>query len=280
MANKLGNFSGLALVFFSIFVGVNSGSEENLQNEKQSLWSQPLNFYVGIASPCFLGLVASNIMATFLQLRKPERVTVSVECCYQNVGIATSVAITMFKGDELQRAIGVPIFYGVAEAVIVGLYCVLAWKFGWTKAPKNEALCVVVNTSYEIQECKLRELNEIEVVLGRLPSDIVVHHDEPSISKKSENSTKGSIVSKLTSIFTNSAKQNKFKKSEIANKFSNSAVAVKNYLNSSAKKLDVSHELHFEESGCIQLHISYNFPTPESCSHKTVNVEHIKIDLG
>ena len=59
--------------------------------------------------------------------------------------------------------------------------------FGWAKAPKNEALCIVLNTLYEIQEFRLRELNEIEIFLGRLPSDIVVHHNEPSISNSSEN---------------------------------------------------------------------------------------------
>ena len=76
----------------------------------------------------------------------------SVECCYQNVGIATSAAVTMFKGSDLALALGVPLYYGIIEAVVLGLYCVVAWKISWTKAPAEENVCVVVATSYEAEE--------------------------------------------------------------------------------------------------------------------------------
>ena len=72
-----------------------------------------------------------------------------MECCYQNVGIATSVALTMFKGPDLAEALGAPLYYGIVEAVVLGLYCVVAWKAGWTKAPADENICVVVSTTYE-----------------------------------------------------------------------------------------------------------------------------------
>lgn len=89
--------------------------------------------------------------------------TTSVECCYQNVGIATSVALTMFEGDELSNAMGVPFFYGVVEALILGIYCVGAWKAGWTKAPAKESFWKVIATSYEVT--KGGEIDdEVEVV--------------------------------------------------------------------------------------------------------------------
>ena len=78
--------------------------------------------------------------------------TVSIECCYQNVGIATSVALTMFEGEELAAALGVPFFYGLVEAVLLAIYCVVAWKIGWTKAPKNVSVWKAISTSYEIVE--------------------------------------------------------------------------------------------------------------------------------
>ena len=77
---------------------------------------------------------------------------VSVECCYQNVGIATSLAMTMFAGDELKEAMGVPFFYGTCEALFVGLYCIVVWKMGWTKAPADVPLWKVIVTSYEVLE--------------------------------------------------------------------------------------------------------------------------------
>ena len=79
---------------------------------------------------------------------------VSIECCYQNVGIATSLALTMFEGDELAEALGVPFYYGLTEAVILGVYCLGAWKVGWTKAPKTASIWTILSTSYEIVDTK------------------------------------------------------------------------------------------------------------------------------
>jgi hypothetical protein len=91
---------------------------------------------------------------------------VAVECCYQNTGIATSVAITMFQGDDLATAVGVPLFYGICEAVILAIYCLVMWKAGWTKAPHDENICVVIATSYEVREATLQDPEAIEIVLG------------------------------------------------------------------------------------------------------------------
>lgn len=46
----------------------------------------------------------------------------------------------------------VPLFYGGVEAVVLGLYCLVCWKLGMTKAPKDEKICVVLSKTYEIIE--------------------------------------------------------------------------------------------------------------------------------
>jgi hypothetical protein len=57
----------------------------------------------------------------------------------------------MFDGaEERAQAVAVPLLYGIVEAVVIGLYCVWAWKVGWTKAPPNEKICTVITKSYEI----------------------------------------------------------------------------------------------------------------------------------
>ena len=86
----------------------------------------------------------------------------SIECCYQNVGIATSVALTMFNGTDLAEAIGVPFYYGLVEAVILGLYCIGAWKIGWTKAPANVPFWKAIGTSYEIINAEQAENVAVE----------------------------------------------------------------------------------------------------------------------
>jgi len=147
MANRGGTLSGILLILFSIVLSSGSGDAET------NFWSQPWPFYVGTAVPCIVGLALANWAARAFRLTKPECIAISVECCYQNVGIATSVAITMFTDPtERAQAVSVPLFYGFVEAVVIGLYCVISWKRGWTKAPSNEKLCVVVTNTYEIDD--------------------------------------------------------------------------------------------------------------------------------
>ena len=144
LANKLGSLSGLLLVLFSIMMSSGADGAEN------SFYNQDWAFYVGVAFPCLVGICLANLIARSLRLAKPETVAIAIECCYQNTGIATSVAIAMYDDKEDRaRAVAVPLFYGVVEAVSIGIYCVWAWKIGWTKAPKDEKLCVILANTYE-----------------------------------------------------------------------------------------------------------------------------------
>jgi len=165
-ANKVGNFAGIGLVIFSVLVSTTSGSDEEVIAESSIPASnnKDWKFYFGVAAPCVLALLISNIMTTLVKLEKPSRVTVSVESCYQNVGIGTSVALSMFKGEDLADAIAVPLYYGALEAVVLGIYCFWAWKAGWTKAPPNERFCTVISTSYEVKQMMHEDLTAIEVV--------------------------------------------------------------------------------------------------------------------
>ncbi|KAL7530925.1 hypothetical protein ACHAXR_003751 [Thalassiosira sp. AJA248-18] len=165
-ANWFGSFAGVSLVMLS---GIASSAIEG-----SGIWERDAKFYVGVAMPCVIALVLSNIMTTLSGLKKPERVTSCIECCYQNCGIATSVALTMFKGDELAEAMGVPFFYGMVELLVVGMYCIGAWKAGWTKAPPNEPFWKVVSASYEVLLAKkLAHEKDIEVELSH-PYDVEV----------------------------------------------------------------------------------------------------------
>mmetsp|Transcript_19350 Transcript_19350/g.46746 ORF Transcript_19350/g.46746 Transcript_19350/m.46746 type:complete len:392 (+) Transcript_19350:19-1194(+) len=155
-ANQLGNVAGVALVVFS--AAVSSSSEEF------SLWSQNAAFYIGVALPAWLGVTIATILSTRFKLEKPERVSVGVESCYQNTGIATSLAASMFTGEQLAQAVGVPLYYGIVEAVTLAIYCLVCWQIGWTKAPRNENICKMLLTSYEVEQARQESPNAIEVV--------------------------------------------------------------------------------------------------------------------
>jgi len=159
-ANRFGSFAGVSLVLLS-------GIVSNM-SEGDGIWQRAPKFYFGVAAPCITALVLSNLMTSHFDLKKPERVTSSIECCYQNCGIATSVALAMFEGQDRALALGVPFFYGVVEFLVIGTYCLGAWKAGWTKAPPNEPFWKVITCSYEVllAEKLARERNIIEVQLS------------------------------------------------------------------------------------------------------------------
>lgn len=143
--NHFGSFCGIALILFSVFLGGGGGGDSDT-----NFWSLPWSFYVGTALPCIVGMALANLVSRCFRLSPPEVVAISIECCYQNTAIATSVAITMFDDpDERAEAVSVPLFYGAVEAAIICAYCVWAWKMGWTKAPADEKICVVMTKTYE-----------------------------------------------------------------------------------------------------------------------------------
>lgn len=188
LANQLGNVAGICLILFSATM-TNSGDADS------RIYARHWKFYVAVTLPCIGGLLLSTLIASTLRLRPPERVTVAIECCYQNVGIATSLALSMFQGEQLREAMGVrkfmriassvlcaivanasvstAFFYGVIEAVIVTLYCLTAWKIGWTKAPENASLCTVLFTSYEVLENENRNGEQIEVSVSNTDGDVL-----------------------------------------------------------------------------------------------------------
>jgi len=144
LSNRLGNVAGVLLVIFSVVV-----SSVNVPRDAR-LWNRGANFYFGVALPCFCGLLIATALTTALKLWKPERVAVSIECCYQNIGIATSVALSMFRGDDRAAAVAVPLMYGIFEAIFLLGYGIAAWKLNWTKAPADVPFWKMLFTSYEV----------------------------------------------------------------------------------------------------------------------------------
>ena len=77
----------------------------------------------------------------------------------------------MFKGNDLNEAMGVPFFYGLCEAFFVGTYCIICWKAGWSKAPRDASIWTVVATTYEVLEAEMKSICEIEVSVSSSSSD-------------------------------------------------------------------------------------------------------------
>lgn len=147
--NYFGTVCGLVSIILSLSLESNNG-----QDDVSTLSLMTWTFALRTGFPCVVGLVVTNIIATnVLDMKKPKRVALAIETCYQNNAIAMSVAITMFGHNPTQRAaaLAVPNFHAVVEIVTIAIYGLWAWRVGWTKAPKTENICKVLFTSYEIE---------------------------------------------------------------------------------------------------------------------------------
>jgi hypothetical protein len=79
----------------------------------------------------------------------------------------------MFEGDEAASALAVPLFYGIVTVVLLGPYCILCWKAGWTKAPRNISFWTMISTSYEVLLIEhSKDLKAVEVSLPKNGRDM------------------------------------------------------------------------------------------------------------
>ena len=107
-------------------------------NEKTPIWNREAKFFISVLVACFSGLALTLLITRFFKLTPPERVSITIECCYQNVGIATSIALNMYEGDDVIAATGVPLMYGVCECFLLTSFGVFAHYMDWTYAIKKE----------------------------------------------------------------------------------------------------------------------------------------------
>mmetsp|Transcript_2297 Transcript_2297/g.3266 ORF Transcript_2297/g.3266 Transcript_2297/m.3266 type:complete len:714 (-) Transcript_2297:102-2243(-) len=154
-ANRMGNISGLSLTLFTFLV------IQFAADVKINLFSQPWEFYLGIATPCVFALALATFFTTYFKLPKPERLAVAIESSFQNGGIATSFALAMYHPAFLPDVLAIPLYYTLVQSIISVLYCTFAWKIGWTKAPINDSVCLVIGKPYEISD-NMGEGNNLE----------------------------------------------------------------------------------------------------------------------
>mmetsp|Transcript_177 Transcript_177/g.564 ORF Transcript_177/g.564 Transcript_177/m.564 type:complete len:354 (+) Transcript_177:71-1132(+) len=140
--NLLGNVCGLVLIVLGFVFSSSSGTP---------LWSRPSKLYFAMAFPALLAFPLSFSLASLpiVRLTRPQRVAVGVECIFQNVGIAISIAISMYDEETVGQAIFAPLWYGVSQSVLMPMQLLVLWKLGFTYAPPSASLWRVVTQSWQ-----------------------------------------------------------------------------------------------------------------------------------
>jgi len=138
--NLVGNIAGLCLIVTSLFVS----------SRDDPIWDKGPEFYTGVSAPCISGLVMSFAIGHLSPcISGPEAVAVTVETSYQNTGLALTIALATFSEEDRGQAAGVPLFYGVVQAVCLPLFLLIAWQSGLTYAPRNARLWHVILGDYQ-----------------------------------------------------------------------------------------------------------------------------------
>ena len=99
--------------------------------------------------PLFSGVILAFSISSIpcFRLVGPERTAVSIECCYQNVAIAQTVAFGMDW--DVARAIKVPLFYAVVEIIALGIFVLICWQMNWTYAPRTDNFFKIIRNDYQ-----------------------------------------------------------------------------------------------------------------------------------
>ena len=113
------------------------------------VWENPPSWFACIMLPVLGGLCAALLVARLIRLPNPEAVAVAIECCYQNTGLALTIALSAMSAADIGEGSGVPLTYGVVEILIIPVFALTAWRLGWTYAPTSENVCVALVGNYQ-----------------------------------------------------------------------------------------------------------------------------------
>jgi predicted Na+-dependent transporter len=139
----VGQSAGVCLM---VFGAVANGSSHD------PIWNNPVDWFASVCLPVLGGLLAALALAKCaVSLPSPQAVAVAIECCYQNTGLALTIALSSMPPEDIGEASGVPLVYGVVEVVVIPLFALCAWKLGWTYAPASESLCNAIVGNYQPQ---------------------------------------------------------------------------------------------------------------------------------
>jgi len=152
--SRIGNVSGVCMIVTSFVASSLKGKKPPEGGRAATpLWGHDWYFYLVVGSPFLVSLLISLLVSSLkcLHLKRPERVAIVVEVSYQNVGIASAVAVAAFCGQPrlLADAAAVPVIYGLFEAVFLAIFCLVMWKFGWTYSPPEAPICKVIVDNYQ-----------------------------------------------------------------------------------------------------------------------------------
>jgi len=127
-----------------------------------NFWNQDGRIYVGALFINLVGIFLTNVFSQYVaKIEKPQCVTLSIECTFKNTAIAMTLALAMFDDPESKaQALAIGIIYTLTQKFTMLTYCLIAWKMGWTNAPSDRSLWIILVHSYESNTHRFRKFND------------------------------------------------------------------------------------------------------------------------
>ena len=140
IVSALGQTAGVLLMIFGALA--NGSSHE-------PVWENSPDWFGAVCLPVLGGLGIAMCLALLIRLPSPQAVAVAIECCYQNTGLALTIALSAMPKEDVGEASGVPIVYGMFEILVIPVFALAAWRLGWTYAPANTNVCVAIAGNFQ-----------------------------------------------------------------------------------------------------------------------------------
>eukprot|EP00924_Labyrinthula_sp_SR-Ha-C_P001848 snap_masked-scaffold_30-processed-gene-0.24-mRNA-1 protein AED:1.00 eAED:1.00 QI:0/-1/0/0/-1/1/1/0/422 len=136
--NVIGNIAGITIQVIGLLLNADSC---------KPFWTVDIYTYILSVLPLPGGIVFGLVIATMLDLPKPQRVAVSIEGAYQNVAVPIVIAASL--GTEGRAATTVPVLYALYETFFFAALGIWSVEAGWTLTPKGTSCCTYLWTNYQ-----------------------------------------------------------------------------------------------------------------------------------
>ena len=140
LVSSIGQTAGVCLMAFGALANGKSGDPA---------WGNDPSWFVAICLPVLGGLLLAMGLALAIRLPSAQAVAVGIECCYQNTGLALTIALSAMRPEDVGEASGVPLVYGLVEIVVIPIFALSCWRLGLTYAPPSENVCKAIVGNYQ-----------------------------------------------------------------------------------------------------------------------------------
>eukprot|EP00485_Elphidium_margaritaceum_P020282 CAMPEP_0202727976 /NCGR_PEP_ID=MMETSP1385-20130828/185394_1 /ASSEMBLY_ACC=CAM_ASM_000861 /TAXON_ID=933848 /ORGANISM="Elphidium margaritaceum" /LENGTH=325 /DNA_ID=CAMNT_0049394219 /DNA_START=331 /DNA_END=1308 /DNA_ORIENTATION=+ len=125
------------------------GAYENTLVSSVPVYRLPVEIYIGALMFNVVSWIFTFTISYFIvQLNNNQCITVCIECANQNIGLCIAVILLTMHGDDGEIAVGVPMLYGVVNAVMILFFGTLCRICGFIQNNDDDKIQKYANSGF------------------------------------------------------------------------------------------------------------------------------------